>query len=106
GRASLRAAAKAGVKGVAFAPLIRDQGSSKLPTGDVEIAVIRGMLLAYDTEVRLQKESLAKPFALEEWIVEAGPAYFDETVAGAEKAIQQAEAALKERNTEPYLRAK
>ena len=106
GRASLRAAAKAGAKRVAFAPLIRDQGNTKLPTGDVEIAVVRGMLLAYDTEVRLQKESLAKPFALEEWIVEAGPAYFDETVAGAEKAIQQAEAALKGRNTEPYLQAK
>jgi leucyl aminopeptidase len=106
GRASLRAAAKAGVKRVAFAPLIRDQGNSKLPTGDVEIAVVRAMLLAYDTEVRLQKEGLAKPFALEEWIVEAGPAYFDETVTSAEKAIQQANAALKDRNTEPYIRAK
>src|ERR1700704_4786397 len=39
GRTSLRAAAKAGVKRVAFAPLIRDQGNTKLPTGDVEIAV-------------------------------------------------------------------
>jgi Cytosol aminopeptidase family, N-terminal domain len=38
GRVSLREAAKAGVKRVAFAPLIRDQGNSKLPTGDVEIA--------------------------------------------------------------------
>jgi Cytosol aminopeptidase family, N-terminal domain len=104
GRVSLREAAKAGAKRVAFAPLLRDQGNSKLPTGDVEIAVVQAMLLAYDTEKRLQKEGLAKPYSLEEWIVEAGPAYFDETAAAAEKAIQQATSALKIRSTEPYLR--
>src|SRR4051812_7102914 len=73
GRISLRQAAQAGVKRVAFAPLIRDQGNSKIAAGDVEIAVLQGILLAYDTEKRLQKEGLAKPFTLEEWIVEAGP---------------------------------
>src|SRR5262245_28963035 len=56
GRVSLREAAKLGAGRVAFAPLIRDQGNSKLGTGDVETAVVRGMLLAYDTEKRLQKE--------------------------------------------------
>src|SRR5580765_7693338 len=50
GRVSLRAASQAGVKGVAFAPLIRDQGNSKLPAGDIALAVVRGMLLAHDTE--------------------------------------------------------
>jgi hypothetical protein len=97
---------KAGAKRVAFAPLIRDQGNSKLPAGDVEIAVVRAMLLAYDTERRLQKEGLAKPYSLDEWVVEAGPNFFDETVAAAEKAIKQATASLKERSTETYLRAK
>jgi hypothetical protein len=104
GRVSLREAAKAGVKRVAFAPLIRDQGNSKLPTGEVETAVIQAMLLAYDTEKRLQKEGLAKPYALDEWIVEAGLDFFDETAASAEKAIKQATSALKMRGTEPYLR--
>src|SRR5947207_10293048 len=101
GRVSLREAAKAGVKRVAFAPLLQDQGNAKLPTGDVEIAVVQAMLLAYDTEKRLQKEGLAKPYSLDEWIVEAGPAYFEETVAAAEKAIQQATTSLKDRSTEP-----
>jgi hypothetical protein len=32
----------------------------------VERAVVRGMLLAYDTERRLQKEGLAKAYTLEE----------------------------------------
>ena len=42
GRVSLREAARLGASRVAFAPLIRDQGNSKLGTGDVETAVVRG----------------------------------------------------------------
>src|SRR6185503_66110 len=76
GRVSLREAARLGVSQVAFAPLLRDQGNEKLGTGEVETAVVRGMLLAYDTEKRLQKERLAKEFILDEWHVEAGPKYF------------------------------
>jgi hypothetical protein len=106
GRAGLREAVARGVKRVAFAPLIRDQGNTKFSTGDVETAVVRGMLLAYDTEKRLQKEGLAMPFALDEWIVEAGPMYFDETVTAVEKAIQQVTTALKDRSAEPYMRSK
>lgn len=55
GRVSLREAVRLGASRVAFAPLIRDQGNTKIGTGDVETAVVRGMLLAYDTEKRLQK---------------------------------------------------
>jgi len=106
GRASLRQAAQAGVKRAAFAPLIRDQGNSKIPAGEVEIAVLQGMLLAYDTEKRLQKEELAEPYTLEEWIVEAGPDYFDETVTAVETAVRQADAVLKNRGKEPYIRPK
>jgi hypothetical protein len=36
--------------GAGFAPLIRDQGASKIATGEVGTAVVRGMLLACDTE--------------------------------------------------------
>src|SRR5438874_681928 len=46
GKVSLREAAKLGVRRIAFAPLIRDQGNSKLGTGDVAKAVLRGVLLA------------------------------------------------------------
>ena len=42
------------------------------------------------------------PFTLDEWIVEAGPKYFDETVTAAQKAIEQAKAALKDRTAKPY----
>jgi hypothetical protein len=104
GRVGLREAAARGAKRVAFAPLIRDQGNSALPTGGVEIAVVQAMLLAYDTDKRMQKEGLAQPYTLEEWNVEAGAAYFDETAAAAAKAIQQTSTALKARSPEPYRR--
>lgn len=106
GRVSLREATRLGVNRVAFAPLIRDQGNSRLGTGDVETAVVRGMLLAYDTEKRLQKEALAKEFTLAEWIVEAGPAFFDETVTGVRKAITEAGNTIKGRGTARYLKVK
>jgi hypothetical protein len=106
GRVGLRAALQAGVKRVAFAPLIRDQGNSKFPAGDIALNVVRGMLLAYDTELRLQKEGLAKPSTLQEWNMEAGPDYFDETAAGVANAIKQAATTLQERKKAPYRQAK
>ena len=106
GKVSLREAARLGVRRVAFAPLIRDQGNAKLGTGEVETAVVRGMLLAYDTEKRLQKEGLAKEFTLDEWNVEAGPTYFDETVTGVQKAIEEAGETIKDRSTQPYSKGK
>jgi hypothetical protein len=104
GRVALREATRLGASRVAFAPLIRDQGNKKLGTGDVETAVVRGMLLAYDTEKRLQKEGLAKEFTLDAWNVEAGPDYFDETVTGVRKAIGEAGKTIKERSASPFGR--
>jgi hypothetical protein len=106
GRVALREADRLGVSHVAFAPLIRDQGNSKISTGEVERAVVRGMLLAYDTEKRLQKEGLSKDFTLEQWNVEAGPAYFDETVAGVQKAIEEADKAIKDRSADPLMKGR
>jgi hypothetical protein len=106
GRVALREAARLGVSRVGFAPLIRDQGDSKIATGEVETAVVRGMLLAYDTEKQLQKQGLGKSFTLEEWWVEAGPAYFDETVAGVTKATAEATDLIKARESKPYASGK
>jgi hypothetical protein len=106
GRVSLREAARLGAGRVAFAPLIRDQGNAKFGTGDVGTAVVRGMLLAYDTEKRLQKEGLSKGFILDQWNVEAGPMYFDETITGVRKAIEEAGKAIKGRGAEPLLKGK
>jgi hypothetical protein len=102
GNVALREAAKLGVERVAFAPNLEVQGNTQLDVCDVERAVTRGMLLAYDTEKRLQKEGLAKAFTLEEWVAEAGEKYFDDTLPGAQQGIEDAEAAIAKRPSEPY----
>jgi hypothetical protein len=104
GRAAQRQAARLGVRRVAFAPLLRDQGNATLAVGVVETAVVRGVLLAYDTDRRLQKEGLAAEYTLEEWVVEAGPAYFDDTVVGVERGIAGARKIASERPVGPYVR--
>ena len=102
GRVAVREAAKLGVERVAFAPDLQDQGNSQLDVGDVERAVTRGMLLAHDTERRLQKQGLAKAFTLEEWVAEAGEKYFDDTLPGAQQGIEDAKAAIAKRPSDPY----
>jgi hypothetical protein len=106
GRTALREAARLGITRVAYAPLIRDQGNSRFGTGDVADAVLRGVLLAYDTEKRLQKEGLAKEFTLDQWNVEAGAAYFDDTVGGVQKASAEATDLIRARESKPYASEK
>jgi leucyl aminopeptidase len=106
GKVTVREAVRLGVRRVAFAPTLRDQGNTKLKVGEVETAVVRGVLLAYDTEKRLQKEGLTKAFTLDELEVEAGAKYFDDTLQGVQKAIEQAEKGIKERGSDPYSKGK
>lgn len=103
GQVAVREAARLGATRIAFAPLIRDQGNSRFAAGDVANAVVRGMLLGYDTEKRLQKEGLAKAFTLEEWVQEAGPKYFDDTVPGVRKAVKEASSAIEARPSSPHV---
>jgi len=102
GRVAYREAARVGATKVAFAPLIRDQGNDKLPTGDVARYVIRGLLLARDTDVRLQKEELSKKYALEEWIEEAGPDFFKETITGVKTGVDEVRTIVAMRKMLPF----
>jgi hypothetical protein len=99
GRVVVREAARLGTTRIAFAPLIRDQGNSRYAAGEVASAVVRGMLLAHDTEKGLQRRGFSKAFTLDEWLHEAGPAYFDETVIGIQKAIGEATVAIEARKS-------
>ena len=72
----------------------------------METAVVRGVLLAYDTDRRLQKEGLASGYTLDEWVVEVGPAYFDDTVTGVERGIGEGRKLAGERPAAPYARPK
>jgi hypothetical protein len=102
GRAALREAHLLHATKVGFAPLLRDQGNKSLGVGPVETAVVRGMLLAYDTDRRLQAEGLSDKYELAEWWVEAGPAYFNETVAGTRQAVTEAAALVAKRPPGKY----
>jgi Cytosol aminopeptidase family, N-terminal domain len=102
GRAALRQAHLLHATKVGFAPLIRDQGNKALGVGAIETAVVRGILLAYDTDRRLQEEGMADKYQLTEWWVEAGPAYFDETVDGVRQAVTEAAALIAKRPSVKY----
>lgn len=102
GRTALREAARLGATTVAFAPLIRDQGVSSLAVGEVERAVTRGVLLAHETQKRLEDEGFARPYALAAWLVEAGPKYDDETIEGVRRAVVEAKAEAGRRGSRPY----
>jgi hypothetical protein len=93
-RVALREAVRLRVKQVYFAPTLRDQGSSKLGVGEVDSAVVSQILRAYDAELRLQQQKLSPEFRIEEWIIEAGPKYFDDAVNEVGKAVAAASVTL------------
>lgn len=102
GTTAVREAIRLGAKKAAFAPAIRDQGNSKFSTGDVERENVQGIILAFDTEKRLQTQGLAGAPVLEQFYLEAGPEYFEQTVAGVTKGIEAAKATLEKRDKAPY----
>lgn len=102
GRAADREAARIGAAKVAFGPLIRDQGHEKLPTGDGARAVVRGLLLARDTDLRLQREGLSKKYVLEKWVEETGPDFYRETIAGVKTGIDEARGEVGKRKTTSF----
>ena len=103
GRVAYRESARLGAAKVAFAPLIRDQGNDKVPTGEVVQSVVRGLLLARDTDLRLQKEGLSRKYAMQEWIEEAGTDFFAQTISGVKTGIQEAETCISKRKSAPFI---
>jgi len=101
-RVGLRQAAALGAAQVAFAPVIRDQGNSKIDVGEGDRAVIENVILAYDTEKRMQEQKLAPAFDLKLWTIEAGPSYFDSAVKEVQAGITSASAEAKKRETAVY----
>lgn len=77
GRIAAREATRLQARHVAWAPVIRDEGNSTIEVGEGDRAFIEQMLLAYDTEKRLQAQGLAPAFNLQSVVIEAGPSFFD-----------------------------
>ena len=105
GRIALREAVRLGARNVSFAPTLRDQGSDVIDVGEGDGAVVEQVLLAYDTEKRLQQQGLAPKFSLSSWVIEAGPKYFDGANTQVGEAIKAASEKIKQRESKPYAGA-
>src|SRR6266704_908390 len=102
GRIAAREAVRLKAKHVAWAPVIRDEGSTTMDVGEGDRAFAEEMLAAYDTEKRLQAQGLAPKFSIETFVIEAGPAFFDSAVKQVGEGIDSATAELGKRNAAPY----
>ena len=103
GRIAAREAVRLKAKRVAWAPVIRDEGNSTIDVGEGDRVFVEQMLAAYDTEKRLQAQGLADKFSIEEFVVEAGPTFFDSAVKQVGEGIESATAELGQRKAAPYV---
>ena len=103
GKIALREATRLGAKHVSFAPMLRDQGNSVIDVAEGDAAIVEQLLLAYDTEKRLQSQGLAQPFSIEEWVIEAGPKFYDAVNTKVDAAILKAKTAIEARSAAQYV---
>jgi hypothetical protein len=102
GRIAAREAVRLRARHLAWAPVIRDEGNNTIEVGEGDRAFIEEMLLAYDTEKRLQEQGLAPKFSIKDLVIEAGPAFFDSAVRQVGAGIESLNAELGRRNAAPY----
>ena len=102
GRIAAREAVRLKAKRVAWAPVIRDEGNSTIDVGESDRVFVEQMLAAYDTEKRLQAQGLADKFSIDDFVIEAGPSFFDSAVKQVGEGIQAITAELSQRNRAPY----
>lgn len=102
GRIAAREAVRLKAGHVAWAPVIRDEGNTTIEVGAGDRAFVEQMLSAYDTEKRLQTQGLAPRFSITDFVIEAGPAYFDSAVRQVGEGIDSISAELARREAAPY----
>jgi hypothetical protein len=105
GRIAAREAVRLRAKHVAWAPVIRDEGKITIDVGEGDRAFIEQLVSAYDTEKRLQEQELAPAFSIEDIVIEAGPAYFEEASKQVQEGIESMAAQLGQRSAAPFTSA-
>jgi len=78
------------------------QGSTRVDVGDGDAAFVEQFLLAYDTEVRLQRQALTPKATIEDITIEAGPTYFAGAAEKVKDAVATASEHIKQRENAPY----
>jgi hypothetical protein len=104
GRIAAREAVRLQAQHVAWAPVIRDEGNKTIEVGLGDRTFAEAMLLAYDTEKRLQAQGLAPQFSIESFVIEAGPTYFDSAAKQVGEGIGTITAQVARRENTPYAR--
>ncbi|HEV8293340.1 MAG TPA: M17 family peptidase N-terminal domain-containing protein [Tepidisphaeraceae bacterium] len=89
---------------VSFAPTLRDQGSSRIDVGEGDAAVAGQVVLAYDTQMRLAEQGLAPKMQITDFIIEAGPKYFDGAAQKVRAAVAVAADQVKARSGDRYVK--
>ena len=102
GRVAARESVRLKASHVAWAPVIRDEGNTTIDVGQGDRAFVEELLSAYDTEQRLQAQSLAPRFNIEDVVIEAGPSFFDSAVKQVGEGIDSITAELRQRDATPY----
>jgi hypothetical protein len=102
GRVAAREAVRLKASHVAWAPVIRDEGNTVIEVGQGDRTFVEELLSAYDTEQRLQAQSLAPKFNIEDVVIEAGPSFFDSAVKQVGEGIDSITAKLRQRDSTPY----
>jgi hypothetical protein len=103
GRIAAREAVRLNAKHVAWAPVIRDEGNSTIEVGLGDRIFVEEMLSAYDTEKRLQAQGLAPGFSIEDFVIEAGPSFFDSAVKQVGEGLESVSRVLARRDSTPYV---
>ena len=103
GKVALREALRLGVTRVSFSPNVTDGGVHTVPVKDYDRATIEGVLLAYDTEKRLQKEGVNPRQTLEEFTLEAGHDNVNAAKDAIREAIKNADVQIGRRPGEAYV---
>ena len=104
GKIAARQAVSVRAAHVSFAPTLRDQGSSRIDVGDGDAAVAEQVVLAYDTQIRLAEQGLAPKMQITDFIIEAGPKYFEGAAQKVQAAVAAAAQQVKARNTNAYVK--
>jgi hypothetical protein len=106
GRIAAREAVRLQAQHVAWAPVIRDEGNTTIEVGLGDRTFAEAMLLAYDTEKRLQAQGLAPQFSIESFVIEAGSTYFDSAAKQVGEGIDTIAAQVARRDNTPYARTR
>ena len=102
GRIAAREAVRLRATRVAWAPVIRDEGDTRIEVGLGDRTFTEQFLSAYDTEKRLQAQGLEPDFSIKSLTIEAGPSYFESAVKQVGEGIDSMTAELSQRDTAPY----